>query len=38
MPVGLNWVARVLLEYPPPSIEPFFVTGQVLAIVEDRVP
>jgi len=28
-PVGLNWVARVRFEYPPPTIEPFFVIAHV---------
>ena len=32
-PVGLNWVARVLLEYPPPLIEPFFVIAHVFIFV-----
>ncbi len=32
LPQGLNWVARVRLEYLPPAIEPFFVMSQILAI------
>ena len=33
MPVGLNLVARVLFEYPPPTIEPFFVTAHIFILV-----
>ena len=32
IPVGLNFVARVLLEYPPAMIEPFLVIAHVFAI------
>ena len=32
MPVGLNLVARVLLEYPPPTIEPFLVIAHIFFI------
>jgi Zn-dependent protease len=32
LPVGLNLVARVLLEYPPPTIEPFFVIAHTFFI------
>ncbi len=33
LPVGLNLVARVLLEYPPPTIEPFLVMAHTFFIV-----
>jgi Zn-dependent protease len=32
LPVGLNLVARVRLEYPPPTIEPFLVITHIFAI------
>ena len=33
VPQGLNWVARVRLEYRPPETEPRLVMSQILAIV-----
>lgn len=33
LPIGLNCVARVRLEYPPPTNDPFFVTGQIRDIL-----
>ena len=33
-PVGLNLVARMRLEYPPATLEPLFVTGQIFAIAK----
>src|SRR3989344_2555865 len=33
LPVGLNLVARVLFEYPPPTIELFFVTAHIFILV-----
>ena len=32
MPVGLNLVARVLLEYPPPTVEPFLLIAHIFFI------
>src|SRR3989344_5871591 len=36
LPVGLNLVARIRLLYPPATLEPFFVTGQILAMKKSR--
>ena len=33
-PVGLYWVARVRLLYPPATFEPLFVMGQVFAMLD----
>src|SRR3989338_9260027 len=38
LPVGLNFVARVRLEYPPPTWDDLPVISQTLAIVARMVP